>query len=101
MWAQLRSCVQLFARLLCPWNFPGKNTEVGCHFLLQGIFLTQGSNLHLLHLFILKKIYFWNSLAVQWLRFFDLTSKDPGLIPGQGSKIPQALQGNQKYLFNK
>ena len=26
------------ARLLCPWNFPGKNTGVGCHFLLQGIF---------------------------------------------------------------
>ena len=33
-----------------PWNFPGKNTGVGCHFLLQGIFLTQGSNSHLLHL---------------------------------------------------
>ena len=31
------------ARLLCPWNFPGKNTGVGCHFLLQGIFPTQGS----------------------------------------------------------
>ena len=28
--------------------FPGKNTGVGCHFLLQGIFQTQGSNLHLL-----------------------------------------------------
>ena len=28
------------ARLLCPWNFPGKNTGVGCHFLFQGIFLT-------------------------------------------------------------
>ena len=28
-------------KLLCPWNFPGKNTGVGC--LLQGIFLTQGS----------------------------------------------------------
>jgi len=28
----------------CPWNFPGKNTGVGCHFLLQGIFLTQGLN---------------------------------------------------------
>ena len=27
-------------RLLCPWDFPGKNTGVGCHFLLQGIFLT-------------------------------------------------------------
>ena len=32
------------ARLLCPWDSPGKNTGVGCHFLLQGIFLTQGSN---------------------------------------------------------
>ena len=35
--------------LFCPWDFPSKNTGVGCHFLLQGIFLTQGSNLHLLH----------------------------------------------------
>ena len=50
------SCVQLsapsalyFAKLLCPWDSPGKNTGVGCHFLLQGIFLTQGSNLCLLH----------------------------------------------------
>ena len=32
------------ARLLCPWGFPGKNMEVGCHFLLQGIFLTVGLN---------------------------------------------------------
>ena len=31
-------------RLLCPWNFPKKNTGVGYHFLLQGIFLTRGSN---------------------------------------------------------
>ena len=31
-------------RLLCPWNSPGKNTGVGCCFLLQGIFPTQGSN---------------------------------------------------------
>ena len=36
-------------RLLCPWNSPSKNTEVGSHFLLQGIFLTQGSNMGLLH----------------------------------------------------
>ena len=35
--------------LLCPWDFPGKNTGAGCHFLLQGIFQTQGSNPHLLH----------------------------------------------------
>jgi len=32
-------------QLLCPWDSPGKNTEVGCHaFLLQGIFPTQRSN---------------------------------------------------------
>ena len=37
------------AKLLCPWDFPSKNTGVGCHFLLQGIFPTQGSNPHLLH----------------------------------------------------
>ena len=36
-------------RLLCPWNFPDKNTEVGCHFLLQGVFPIQGSNLGILH----------------------------------------------------
>ena len=35
--------------VLCPWDSPGKNTGVGCHFLLQGIFLTQGSNPGLLH----------------------------------------------------
>ena len=33
----------------CPWLFPGKNTGVGCHFLLWGIFLTQGSNPCFLH----------------------------------------------------
>ena len=38
------------ARLLCPWNFGGKNTGVGCHFLLWGIFPTQGLDSHLLHL---------------------------------------------------
>ena len=51
-----KSCLTLLgthklqpSRLLCPWGFPGKNTGVGCHFLLQGIFLTQGSNLGLPH----------------------------------------------------
>ena len=36
-------------RILCPWNSPGKNTEVVSHFLLQGVLLTQGLNLGLLH----------------------------------------------------
>ena len=37
------------ARPLCPWDCPGKKTGVGCHFLLQGIFPTQGSNPGLPH----------------------------------------------------
>ena len=36
-------------RPLCPWGFAGKNTGVGCQFLLQGLFPTQGLNLCLLH----------------------------------------------------
>ena len=36
-------------RLLCPWGFSSKDTGVGCHFLHQGIFPTQGSSLHLLY----------------------------------------------------
>ena len=36
-------------RFLCPWDFPGKNTGVGCHFLLQEIFPTQGLNPGLPH----------------------------------------------------
>ena len=55
---QLLSPVQLFValwtikyptRVLYPWVFPGQNTGLSCHFLLQGIYLAQGSNLHLLH----------------------------------------------------
>ena len=37
-------CTTKPVRLLCPWNFLGKNTGVDCHSLLQGIFPTQGSN---------------------------------------------------------
>ena len=54
-WVKSLSRVWLFAtpltvatRLLRPWTFPGKSTRVDCHFLLQGIFPTHGSNLGLL-----------------------------------------------------
>ena len=63
-------------RLLCPWNSPGKNTGMGCHPLLQGIFPIQGSNPHLLHL-------------LHW----------------QGDSLPPAPLGKpkvlSKYLLNK
>ena len=54
---QLLSRVQLLqshrlkpTRRICPWGSPGKNTRVGCHFLLHRVFLTQRSNLCLLGL---------------------------------------------------
>ena len=53
---ELLSRVRLFetpwtvaAGLLCPWNSPGKNTGMGSHSFLQGIFPTQGSNPGFLH----------------------------------------------------
>ena len=53
---KLLSCVQLFAtpwtvayQAPPPWDSPGKSTGVGCHFLLQGIFSTQGLKLVLPH----------------------------------------------------
>ena len=45
-------------RLLCPWDFPGKDTGVGCHFLLQEVFPTQGLNPGLLHC---RHILYWLS----------------------------------------
>ena len=50
-----QSCPTLCSPMNCsppgssPWDFLGKNTGVGCHFLLQGIFPTWGLNPHLLH----------------------------------------------------
>ena len=45
---------------LCPWDYPGKNTGMDCHFLLQGILPTQGSNPHLLCLMHCRQIlYCW------------------------------------------
>ena len=39
-------------------EFSGKNIGVGCHFLLQGIFLNQGSNSHLLHVLHCRQILY-------------------------------------------
>ena len=65
----LRSCGLQPARLLCPWNSSGKNTRVSSHFLLQWIFLTQGSNPGLLHckwiLYRLSPQGPWDSLPNQ------------------------------------
>ena len=46
------------AKLLCSWDAPGKNTGVGCHDLLQGIFSTRGLNLGLLCLWPCRHILY-------------------------------------------
>ena len=68
MCAKLLGHVQLFvmpltspARLLCPWDSPGMDTGVGCHFFLQGIFPTQGSNQCLLTSPVLAGRFFTTS----------------------------------------
>ena len=77
------SCVRLFvtlwtvaATLLCPRNFSGKNTGVGCHFLLQGIFPAQESNpclLYLLHcrriLYLLRHLGFLDTFSLASVTF--------------------------------
>ena len=70
--------------LLCPWDFPGKNTGVGCHFLLQGIFLTQGSKLHLLCLGIGR-----------WILYHCTTKKycrRMSLCPSRASELMWAFE---------
>ena len=65
----LQLCLTLFDpmdpdRILCPWDSPGKNTGVGCHALLQGLFQTQGLNPCLLHLPVLASRFLTTS--VMW-----------------------------------
>ena len=72
-------------RLLCPWNFPVKNTGVGCHFLLQGISLTQELNPCLLFpalaggfflfLFFLHHCATWEACMIlhKWQNCMELT----------------------------
>ena len=46
---RVQSCLTLRDLMHLPWDFPGKNSEVDCYFLLQRIFSIQGSNQRLLH----------------------------------------------------
>ena len=61
LWPTLPPYGLLLARLLCSWDSPGKNTGVGCYFLLQGSFLTQGLNLCILCLLHWQVGFFFNT----------------------------------------
>ena len=64
------------SRLLCPWDFPGKNTGVGCHFHLQGLFPTQGLNPCLLHW---QAIFFTNKPATRETKVKGSTLNNMGV----------------------
>ena len=66
-------------RFLCPWDSPGKNTGVGCHALLQGIFPTQGLSLWL-------SLLYWQAGSLPLV--------NPGKLPVNRSHI-----GVQRVLF--
>ena len=113
---------------LCPWDFPGKNTGVSCHALLQGIFLAQGSNPGLLtspalaggfyiyaHVCMYVSFYLCISVSLSLylslylsvcllnecnaLIFPCLLSKDLPISAGQVSHLPNLAQ-NSPPLWN-
>ena len=80
------------SRLLCPWDSPGRNTGMGCHFLLQGIFMTQGSNPHFL-------------CPLHW-QVGSLPLQPPGkpslagvIVVARLSGGAEAFKGQQRHLY--
>ena len=73
MCVHTQSCPTLCdLRLLCPQDFSGKNTGMGCQFLLQGIFPTQGSNPCLLRLLHWRQIlYCWATWEAPYIEILD------------------------------
>ena len=63
------SAVPWPANPFCPWDSPGKNIGVGGHALLQGIFLTQGLNPHLLCLLNWQVGSLWSSPIFTQMQF--------------------------------
>ena len=79
-----------------PWDSPGKNTGVGSHFLLQGIFPIQGSNLGLLHC---RQFLYWTELHVGFNGCFvtALPLKHSLLSRKGKEQVKQCNQLNPKY----
>ena len=102
----LTLCDPMDHSLLCPWDSPNKNTRVGCHALLQGIFPTQGSNLCLLHLLHWQADSLpWYHLGSQYLLGI-MKKKACFLSPGWGGVLgvsrvfPVNFILNLKYVFS-
>ena len=86
-------------QLALPWNFPGKDVQLGCHFLLQGIFLTQESNPLLVGRFFTTEppgrqcilLVFWNSIMSIATRE-DTSDRSYSIPRSSGDPIPACLK---------
>ena len=91
------------ARLLSPWDSSGKNTGVGCHALLQGIFLTQGSNPCLLPCrWILYPLSLWGSPHLNLITFQRFRLRIPShcrgsRCEGQVFRAPTWILGDANF----
>ena len=93
-------------RLLCPWDFSNKNTGVDCHLFFQGIFLTQGLNLHIMCLLHCRQILYLLSHRVymyiphllylfinQWMfRFLPYLAYSAAATMENRMKLPQKIK---------
>ena len=86
-------------RVLCPWDFPSKNNGIGCHFLLQRVFLAQGWNSHLLH--CRQILYCWASGESSYILYpmFMYTTLISMLKIKKGGKRVWILQPDYLGLF--
>ena len=98
LFSSLLSRGQYPARLLCPWDFAGKNTGVDYHFLFQGVCPPHGSNPHLLHrrqiLYHCATRTFLNLYCIHVLLGHHLLciSCGPGIVLGPSPSLPTGEQ---------
>ena len=77
---------------LRPWDLPGKSTGVGCHFLLQRIFPTQGSNLGLQHcrqmLYLLSHQLLKDTIMFSSDQFSSVVQSSPTIVRPMDWSMP-------------
>ena len=83
---------------LCPWDFSSNHTGEGCHFLLQRIFPTQGSNLGLLHCKkVLSHCATWEAINMKYINLnISMLGASPG---GSVVKNPPANEGDLALIL--
>ena len=77
------------------WDYPGKNNGASCHFLLQGIYPTQGSNLCLLWLLHYRRILYHQATGEAQFSIFKLLLHNNTNINLCSYKVISCQSGNR------